>query len=120
MNRGKMKAKTDQELQQQLEQTASGSHEVQAVFVLRPPGSSQKFLTPDQTLTMVENLLHRLQQETGESPRDYNVFKNLRSFVVAASPAFINKLLEQDEIASVMANRQPGSALIPPRNKRPV
>jgi hypothetical protein len=120
MNRDTMKAKTDQELQQQLEQTASGRQEVQAVFVLRPPGSSQKFLTPDQTLTMVENLLHRLQQETGESPRDYNVFKNLGSFVVAASPAFINKLLEQDEIASAMANRQPGSALIPPRNKRPV
>ena len=120
MNRGKSKATTDQELLQQLEQAESGGHELQAVFALRPPDPSQKFLTPDQTLTMVENLLKRLQQETGEFPRDYNVFKNLGSFIVAASPTFINKLLEQEEIASAMANRQPGSALIPPRNKRTV
>jgi hypothetical protein len=120
MNTRNTKAKTDPELLRQLEQTASGGHEVQAVFVLRTPDSSQKVLTPDQTQAMVENLLRRLQQETGESPRDYNVFKNLGSFVVAASPTFIRRLLEQDEIASAMANRQPGGALIPPRNKKSV
>ena len=120
MNTRNTKAKTDPELLRQLEQAKSGGTEVQAVFALRPPDSSQKFLTPDQTQVMVENLLRRLQQETGETPRDYNIFKNLGSFVVAASPTFIRKLLEQDEIASAVANRQPGGAFIPPRNKRSV
>ena len=120
MNTRNTKAKTDPELLRQLEQAKSGGNEVQAVFALRTPDSSQKFLTPDQTQAMVENLLRRLQQETGETPRDYNVFKNLGSFVVAASPTFISNLLEQDEIASAVANRQPGGALIPPRNKRSV
>jgi hypothetical protein len=80
---------------------------VQAGLVLRTPNPSQKVLTPAQTQAMVETLLRRLQQETGASPRDDNVFKHLGSFVVAASTTFSRNLLEEGEIASAMANRQP-------------
>jgi hypothetical protein len=34
---------------------------------------------------------------------------NLGSFLVVASADFVRKMLEQDEIASAMANRQPDS-----------
>ncbi len=112
-------AKMDPTLRQQLEHAQAGNQEVQAVFALRPPDAARKFIAPDQTEEMVERVLQRVQQETGESPRDYNVFKNLGSFVIAAPATFITKLLEQEEIASALANRQPTSALIPPRNKRP-
>lgn len=120
MNTRNLKAKTDPELLRQLEEATAGNDAVQAVFTLHPPDTSQKFIAPNQTETIVKRVLRRIQQETGESPQDLNVFKHLGSFVIAAPAAFVSKLLEQDEIASALANHQPGSAFIPPRNKKNV
>ena len=103
------KVKIDPNLLKELEQAATGSHEVEAVFALRPPDPPQKYLKPEQTQSMVQNLLARVEQETAEAPQDINVFKYLGSFLVVASPVLIRKLMEQHEIASAMANRQPGS-----------
>jgi ABC-type dipeptide/oligopeptide/nickel transport system permease component len=103
------KVKIDSNLLKELEQAATGSHEVEAVFALRPPDPPQKYLKPEQTQSMVQNLLARVEQETAEAPQDINVFKYLGSFLVVASANFVRKMLEQDEIASAMANRQPDS-----------
>lgn len=102
-----MQAKTDQELLKQIEDAEARQEAVQAVFSLRPPDPGARFVTPEETDELVEALLKRLADETGESPRDYNVFRNLGSFVVDASPGYVRKMMDQAEIASALANRRP-------------
>jgi hypothetical protein len=109
MRKRNPKVKIDANLLKELEQADKDNHELQVVFTLRPPNPEQKYLTAEQTQSIVKKLLAQVEGETGEAPRDSNVFKNLGSFVVVASANFIRKLLEQDEIASAIANRQPGS-----------
>jgi hypothetical protein len=119
MKATKNDAKIDPVLLEQLEQAQSSGDAVEAVFTLRPADASQPVPDPEQTLATVDDLLARVEEETGQAPQAHNVFEYFGSFVVRASPLFIADLLEQDEIASATANRQPGSALIDPRNKRP-
>jgi hypothetical protein len=110
MSGGNPDVKIDPILLQQLDQVPARDGTIEAVFVLRPPDPAQAYLTPEQTQSMVKDLLAQVERQTGESPQRYNVFKNLGSFVVDASPQFIRAMLEQDGIASAAANRQPGSA----------
>lgn len=112
-------AKTDQELRRQLEQASNDGQEVQAVLALRQPEAAAQFLSPEQTQQVVEDLVTRVRMQTGEAPRDYHVFRNLGSFVVAAPPAVINHLVQQDEVASAVANRQPEGVVAPPRSNGP-
>lgn len=105
----------DPELKSQLAQPRSASETIQAVFVLRPTDRSTKFIQPDQVDGVVKTVLSRVESETGEKPSDYNVFGTLGSFVVDAPREFIQKLTEQQEIESAVANVQPESAMIPPR-----
>lgn len=103
----------DEQLRQQLDraraETAGG--EVQAVFSLQRPGEHQPLLSPEQTVEITEGLLRRVAQTTGTPPGAYNIFKNLGAFAVSASPDFIENLLEQEEVASAVANRRAESAL---------
>ncbi len=77
------------------------------MFYLRPAQSSEKALPPNQVEELARTLLERVERSVGVGARDVNVFRHLSSFVVSASPAFVRELLQQPEIASAMANRQP-------------
>jgi hypothetical protein len=83
------------------------------VFVLRPTDRSTKFIAPDQVDSVVKTVLNRVEDETGEKPADYNVFGNLGSFIVDAPREFIQKLTEQREIESAVANVQSQSVTMP-------
>ena len=107
--------KTDPELLRQLDASAASQEPVQAVFYLQPPAqSSEKALPPVEELARA--LLERVERSVGVRAREFNVFRNLSSFVVSASPALVRELLKQPEIASAMANRQP--SLEPIKNTR--
>jgi hypothetical protein len=101
-----MAAKAHDELIRQIETAEAGQHGVEAVFSIHSPDPAQKFATPEQTERVVKSLIERLEAETGESPEEYNIFKNLGSFAVAASPRFMRRVLDQSEIASGLANRE--------------
>ncbi len=98
-------SKADDELRRQL-QEAGADRPVEAVFILRRPDKA--VLPPDQVQGVAERLIDRVQTETGSKVDDQNVFRNMGSFVVAAKPEIIRRLLEQPEVESAIANRQPG------------
>jgi hypothetical protein len=100
-----MTAKAHDELIRQIETAEAANEGVEAVFSIRSPDPARKFATPEQTESVVKSLIERLEVETGESPSDYNIFKNLGSFAVAASPRFMRRMLDQSEIESALANR---------------
>ena len=106
MSKGKPKPKIDPNLLRELEQTKTGDEPLEVVVALRPLDAKQAYLAPEQTQSIVKDLLARVEKETGEPPEDYNIFKYLGSFVVVASPVFIRELIKQDEIASAVPNRQ--------------
>jgi len=110
----------DPELLRQLKAADAIEEEVQAVFVLRPPQSAQKFLTPEETERVTRSVVERAERESGSQPRDLNIFRNTGSFVIQARPSFVRKLMVQDEIASALANRQPGGMFLPPHKKKPL
>jgi hypothetical protein len=118
MNRLRHNLKIDRELLQQLEDSDAHPAPLQVVFGLRSLSSKQQFLSAAQTEEIAHQLLGRVHRETGLSATDWNIFRNLGTFVVSAPGPFIRKLLEQKEIASATANRQPTSFQISPRNKR--
>ena len=98
---GDAEVKMDAELRRQLE---SDPPRVQAVLTLEHgavPRSSA------DTRRVVEELLRRVEREVGSSPAASNVFANLGRFAVEASPSFVRKLVEQDEIARAQANVYP-------------
>jgi hypothetical protein len=82
----------------------AAGEEVQAVLFLTPPteAGAEK---PASVIARVKRLLGRVQRARHERPSDVNVFGNLGSFVVQASPAFVRALIEQPEIRSARANR---------------
>jgi hypothetical protein len=114
--------KADPELLRQLEESEARSvsaapEEVQAVFVLGGAsdpssvslGGARPLPSPDETEKIVRRVVERVQGETGKRVELLNVFRNMNSFVVAGDPVAIRSLLEQPEIASAVANRQPGT-----------
>lgn len=111
--------RVDPELLAQLAQAKSSGSAVEAVFTLRSTDATQPVPGPEQTLATVDDLLTRVEEETGQAPQAHNTFEYFGSFIVRASPAFIADLITQSEIASAAANRQPTSVLITPQNKRP-
>ena len=120
MARKRSLVKIDPELLRQLEAAVSSSAPVEAVFRLRPRDPAQAAVPPDEAEALVWEVIKRVERRSGVAVGDCHVFRNLGFFVVSAKPAFLRELLAQPEIASAMANRQPGEALIPPKSKRPV
>ena len=116
----KTEVKIDPELLRQLDAVSTDAELVEAVFSLRPEEPSQLVTPPERTAELAQEVLERVQEQVGDSAAQTNVFVRLGSFAVSARPAFLRKLLAQPEIASAMANRQPGEALIQPKGKRPI
>jgi hypothetical protein len=113
------KAKTDTELEKQLKAAASEEKPVEAVVRLKPEDPSQIVPSADRMEELTSQLLDRVKKQSGKAASRYNVFRNLGSFVVSAHPTFIEQLKEQPEVASIVANQQPGSALIAPVKNTP-
>ena len=112
--RSSSKAKTDSELEKQLKAAAGDEKLVEAVVRLKPDDPSQIVPPADQMEDLTNQLLERVKKQSGHAASRYNVFRNLGSFVVSAHPNFIQQLKEQPEVVSIVANQQPGSALIKP------
>lgn len=113
-------AKADPELLKQLEETerrASAGDEpepVEAVFTLGQGVQSygtepaQALPPPEEVERTSRELVERVQGRTGVRIEVVNVFRYLNSFVVVGDPAAIRTLLQEPEILSAVANRQPG------------
>jgi hypothetical protein len=111
--------KADPELLRQLEAAAAPDQEIAAVCSLRPARPHEKFIPPAEAGALVERVLRRVQRQTGRRPGRVQVFRNLGSFAVSAPAAFLRQLLQQREIATATANRQPEDLLIRPVSSEP-
>jgi hypothetical protein len=101
------RTRADPELLRQLDEAEASKEPVEAVFILRRPSGS--VLAPDEVEQVANQVLGRVQDETGSQVKDVNVFKNMGSFVVAGESLLLRRLLDQPEIEAGIANRQPGS-----------
>ena len=111
--------KLDPEFVRQLNDAAD-QEPVQVVVRLQPANAQSVVPAPDETERIARDLIRRTEHETGQTAEAINVFRNLGAFAVAAVPVFLRTLIEQPEVAAVVANRQPGAAMIAPVAKRPV
>jgi hypothetical protein len=99
------KVKTDPELLRQVDSAALGSEPIQAVFTLSLP--MKELLNPQKVKEAAYKIVKEVSEQVGETPGDVNVFENLGSFVISATPAFIRKLLSETRISAAVANKQP-------------
>jgi len=111
-------AKIDSALATALDAAGAPDEMVEAVVRLHPDAKAG-YLEPEVTEARARELLERVQGDVGVDPKAVNVFRNLGSFVVVAAAPFIRALVSQPEVASAVANRQRGSGMIKPVNKRP-
>ena len=72
---------------------------------LRNSADEGSFPKPAETQAIADRLLKRVQLQVGESVRDLNVFRNVGSFVVEASPRLLRTLIDQEEVRSATPNR---------------
>ena len=77
-----------------------------AVVTLREAGSEGSLDDPEGTGAMTAELLRRVEAAVGQGAEDVNVFRNLRSFAVVASPDFLAELLDQPEVEAATAGRR--------------
>ena|SRR6185369_9248457 len=99
-----MSSKIDPTLASALEH--AGAHDpIQAVIALRSDKAG-KIIDPADAEIMATNLIEQVTKETGESPARYNIFRNLSSLAIEATPKFIRRLVEHDEVISAVANQQ--------------
>ncbi len=100
------KPKVDPALRRQLDQADERDEPVEAVLVLN--GDDGSIPRPEEVSEVAGKALERAQRQSGSEPEDVNIFRYMASFVVRAKPRFVRALLEQPEIASVVANRHDG------------
>lgn len=112
--------KIDPELIRQLGAVAADDEPVEVVVRLRPDTPAEVVPTPERTKELVKEILQRVGKRMGNPAMRHNIFSNLGSFVVSAPTNFVRELIEQPEVASAVANRQAGEAMIPPINKKPL
>jgi hypothetical protein len=111
MSGRRAKAKIDPELRRQLSDAAAAAVEpVEAVLRLRPTLRSTLPPPPQATRDLADLLVTRVAEELGaeKDAYDYNVFPNLGYFVLSASAGFVERMLDQPEVASASANRRRG------------
>ena len=106
VNKGK---KTDPELLRQINSVETNDDSIQAVFSLALP--MKKLLDPKQVEEATNKVLERAEKEVGSKPKDVNIFKNLGSFVVSADASFIRQVINDPDVASAVANKQPQEIL---------
>jgi hypothetical protein len=109
-------AKVDPELERQINAASAEAKTVEAVLMLRQ-SPAQISANARGTTEIVESVLKRVKEKAGTGAKQVNVFQNLGMFIVEAEPSFLRELVAQPEIASAVANRQPGEAMMPPVTK---
>jgi len=105
----KPKDKVDPELRRQLNGAAAAEAKpVEAVLRLRPTPRSAAAPPPKATRQLAELVVSRVAEELGVAEGEYelNVLPNLGYFVLAAPPVFVERVLDQPEVASASANRR--------------
>lgn len=114
----KATAKVDPELERQISSASAEAKTVQAVLMLRqsPP---QIAANAQGATALVEKVLKRVKEKAGTAAKQVNIFQNLGMFIVEAEPSFLRELVAQPEIASAVANNQPGEAMTPPPATKP-
>ena len=85
------KTRANAELLRQLDSAEKDGSPVQAVVFLRNSADEGSFPKPAETQAIADRLLKRVQLQVGESVRDLNVFRNVGSFVVEASPRLLRR-----------------------------
>jgi len=111
MSGRKSKHKVDPELRRQLNGAAAAEAKpVEAILRLRPTPRSAIAPPPQATRQLAELVITRVAEELGVTEEDYdfNVFPNLGYFVLVAPPVFVERVLDQPEVASASANRRKG------------
>jgi hypothetical protein len=111
MSGRKTKAKIDPELKRQLNGAAAAeATPVEAVLRLRSTTRSALVPPPQATRDLAELVIARVAEELGVTAEDYdfNVFPNLGYFVLSAPPGFVERVVDQPEVASASANRRRG------------
>jgi len=94
-------ANVDPELLRQLD-AAAPDDLIDAVLVLE---LSAEPAPPDQIEETVRGIVARVESEAGSAISEFNVFPNLSSFVVRATPQIVEDLISQPEVGSALANR---------------
>jgi hypothetical protein len=105
------RARVDPELRRQLSDAAAAeAAPVEAVLRLRPTTRSAVAPPPAVTRGLAELVVGRVAEELGAAADQYdvNVFPNLGYFVLSAPPGFVERVLDQPEVASASANRRRG------------
>ena len=108
---GPRKDKVDPELRRQLSGAAAAEAKpVEAILRLRPTPRSAIVPPPQATRQLAELVVSRVAEQLGAAQADYdfNVFPNLGYFVLVAPPVFVERVVEQPEVASASANRRRG------------
>ena len=109
----KAPAKLDPELERLINSAAADTKTVEAVLRLRQD-PTEIAANAEGAEAQVEEVLKRVREKAGTAAKQVNVFKNLGMFVVEAQPSFLRELVAQPEIASAIANQQPGEATTQP------
>jgi hypothetical protein len=105
------RARVDPELRRQLSGSVAAEETlVEAILRLRPTTRSSQVPPPEATRDLVERVVARVAGELGVpvDAYDFNVFPNLGYFVLSASPGFVERVVDQPEVASASANRRKG------------
>jgi hypothetical protein len=108
---GPSRDKVDPELRRQLSGSAAAeARPVEAILRLRPTPRSAVAPPPRATRQLAELVVSRVAEELGVAQEDYdfNVFPNLGYFVLVAPPVFVERVVDQPEVASASANRKRG------------
>jgi hypothetical protein len=111
MSPRRAKARVDPELRRQLSRAATAEAEpVEAVLRLRAATRRGPAPSGGAARDLAALVVARVAGELGVSSGDYdvNVFPNLGYFVLAAPPSFVERVLDQPEVASASANRRRG------------
>ncbi len=103
------RTKTDPELLRQIDAVETDDDSIQAVFSLALP--MKKLLDPKQVEETTNQVLERAEKEVGSKPKNVNIFKNLGSFTVSADASFIRQIIDDPDIDSAVANKQPKKIL---------
>lgn len=103
--RGSKKTKIDPELTRQIDSIGASNDSIEAVFSLDLP--MKKLLDPTTVEKTTHQVLKRVEEEVGSKPTVVNVFENLGSFAVSAEAPFIQRIIDDPEIATAVANNQP-------------
>jgi hypothetical protein len=109
---GNAERKVDPELRRQLNGAAAAARAqpVEAILRLRPTPRSAIAPPPHVTRQLAELVVNRVAEELGAGEEEYevNVFPHLGYFVLSAPPVFVERVVDQPEVASASANRRKG------------